>query len=43
MLPAYSETSDRGGRANWRKIAVKLFEADLGWNDAQVPSLHHEP
>lgn len=32
----FSESADKGGRVNWRKTPVKLFEADLGRNDVQV-------
>lgn len=31
-----AESSEKGGRINWRKVPVKLFEADLGSNDVQV-------
>ena len=31
-----AESSEKGGRMNWRKVPVKLFEADLGSNDVQV-------
>lgn len=31
-----AESADKGGRVNWRKVPVKLFEADLGRNDVQV-------
>lgn len=34
----FSESADKGGRVNWRKTPVKLFEADLGRNDVQVGS-----
>lgn len=31
-----TESVEKGGRTSWRKIPVKLFEADLGQNDVQV-------
>lgn len=31
-----AESAEKGGRFNWGKVPVKLFEADLGRNDVQV-------
>lgn len=36
ILIRYAESVEKGGRVNWRKVPVKLFEADLGRNDVQV-------
>lgn len=33
-----TESAVKGGRVNWGKVPVKLFEADLGRNDVQVGS-----
>lgn len=33
---------EKGGRVNWRKVPVKLFEADLGRNDVQVSNSIHQ-
>ncbi|CAN0141695.1 unnamed protein product [Laminaria digitata] len=35
LVERMAKSSEKGGRVNWRKVPVKLFEADLGSNDVQ--------
>ncbi|CAM9168977.1 unnamed protein product [Ectocarpus sp. 12 AP-2014] len=35
LVERMAKSADRGGRGNWSKVPVKLFEADLGRNDVQ--------
>ncbi|CAM9439045.1 unnamed protein product, partial [Pylaiella littoralis] len=35
LVERMAKSTDKGGRVNWRKVPVKLFEADLGRNDVQ--------
>eukprot|EP00752_Nemacystus_decipiens_P017947 g16087.t1 len=35
LVERMAKSVEKGGRVNWRKVPVKLFEADLGRNDVQ--------
>ncbi|CAM9911415.1 unnamed protein product, partial [Hapterophycus canaliculatus] len=35
LVERMAKSAEKNGRINWRKIPVKLFEADLGRNDVQ--------